>query len=572
MEIRDSRRLTGPNILWDRLGAALEIYGPEAEVRAVTVAWRGHVVEMLDAVGWNQEGAACQAFKGGCRLAISAPVDALYAATEVNEWAVDAAFAEVKGREGPDFKETLSRLREEIEREQNPSMMAMKEAASAHGVTFLSDDDYVSIGLGKGSRTFSSGRIPDPGSIDWTSIHDIPVAMITGTNGKSTTVRLVASMLRSAGLREGFSSTDGVVIDGMTAESGDFSGPEGARMVLRNEQVEAAVLEIARGGILRRGLPLGKADVVLVTNVAEDHLGEYGVNDLTSMVDAKLVVRRAVGAKGCLVLNADDANLRERGRDTGVPVAWFSLDIDRAGILPHVTAGGEAAWLEGGVLVWFREGRKSPILSVEEIPIAAGGIARYNVANAMAAMLVGGHLGLGDDALAGGLRSFSGTSDENPGRGNVFEINGVTAIVDFAHNAHGFRALFETAEGIPAARRLVILGQAGDRSDSSIMEQVRVTWEAGFDRIIIKEMEAYLRGRKKGEVPRLIESELRRLGATSGQIGRAGCEIDAVRQALRWSRPGDLLLLLVYAERSETFDLLNRLRDSRWRPGDQLTF
>jgi UDP-N-acetylmuramyl tripeptide synthase len=571
IEIRDSRRLTGPHLIGGRAGAVLEIYGPDVEVEALAGAWRGRVRRILDAVGWAGEETAVRRFTGGASLFMSAPIDALYAACEINEWAVEAATAEVNGTGAPGMVEATRRLVREIEGERNPALLALRDAAARHRVAFLSDDDHASIGLGRGSLTFSVKEIPDPESIDWSGVGDIPLALVTGTNGKSTTVRLLASMVRAAGRTGGFSSTDGLVVGDELIEAGDYSGPEGARAILRHRDVEVAILETARGGILRRGLPVRRADAALVTNVGEDHLGEYGVNDLSTLIEAKLVVRRVVGEEGLLVLNADDPGLHARRPEPGVPTAWFSLDVNRPGLMRHVAQGGTAAWLENDLLVWKGGGgRHYGIVRVDEIPIALGGAARHNIANALAAIVVAGRFGLSNEAMAEGLRRFEGTPEENPGRGNVFRLGGVTAIVDFAHNAHGFRSLFEMAGALPARRRLILLGQAGDRTDASILEQAAITWEARPDRIIIKEMEKYLRGREKGEIPGMIESELRRLGAGDDVIGRAACEIDAVRDALAWSRPGDLLLLLVYADREETFDLLRRLLDEGWKPGDPL--
>ncbi len=568
IEVKESRRLTGPNLQWDNAGAALEIYGRETEVESVVDLWKVHARDMLDAVGWSSESVTIRRFPGGACLAMSAPIDALYAATEVNEWAVEAALTETEGRGSLDLERESSRLRQEIACEVNPALLSLRDAASERGVSFIPDDEHVSLGTGKGSLTLDAEDLPAPGSIDWSHVHDIPVALVTGTNGKSTTVRLLASMVRTHGLSEGFSSTDGIIVDDRLVERGDYSGPEGARLVLRNRDTDIAILETARGGILRRGLPVRSADAALVTNASTDHLGEYGVNDLTTLTKAKLVVHRAVGADGLLVLNADDAGLKEAGRDLGVPVAWFSLDRDQPGLTRHLAEGGEAAWLEENVLVRSRERQREELIKVDEIPITMEGSARHNISNALAAILVAGRLGLSDESIRKGLLGFEGTPERNPGRGNIFELGGVTAIVDFAHNAHGFKALYEMVRALPADRWLVLLGQAGDRSDTSIREQVAITWKAGPDRIIIKEMESYLRGREKGEIPSLIESELRRLGAPGEMISHAECEMSAVRQALEWSRPGDLLLLLVYAERREVFDLLTHLMKSGWRPGE----
>jgi len=570
IEVRDSRRITGPNLLWDKAGAGLEVFGPDAAIDALVKSWYDEARKLLDAVGWRSEKACARRFAGGASLLISAPYDVLYAATEVNESAVEAAVTVMEFGSPSSLEETAAALKGKIDAEKNPSLLALREAALANGVSFLADDDNVSIGLGAGSHTFEASELPDIRSIAWAAVSDIPVAMVTGTNGKSTTVRLLASMVRSEGLVEGFSSTDGIIVDGVYTDRGDYSGPEGARKVLRNKNVGVAILEIARGGILRRGIPIDRADAALITNVAEDHLGEYGVNDLDTLIDTKLVVSRALGHDGLLVLNWDDSGLRNRSRSLDVPVAWFSLDPDTGDFRNHIRSGASAAWLESGSLVRSVAGIREELVRVDDIPITLGGAARHNVYNSLAAVLVAGQLGLSTVSMVEGLRGFTGTPDQNPGRGNIFEIGGVTALVDFAHNAHGFRALFDMARALPAKRRLVLFGQAGDRTDASILEQTSILWKARPDRVIIKEMEVYLRGRERGEVTGMIESELRRLGADDMMLDRADSEIDAVRQAFGWAMPGDLLLLLVYADRQKTFDLLDRLGASAWQPGDLL--
>lgn len=570
IEMRDSRRITGPSLLWDHPGAGLEVYGPDAEIDTLVTRWTQHSRNLLDAVGWQSEKAGARRFSGGASLIISAPIDVLYTATEVNEYAVEASVVEMGGGLTATLKETAAGLRDMIDAERNPPLLALRQAAIEHGATFLSDDETVSIGLGQGSLTFPVDDLPDCQSVDWAGVSDVPVAIVTGTNGKSTTVRLLASMVRAEGLVEGFSSTDGIVVDGEYADRGDYSGPEGARTILRDRRVGVAILETARGGILRRGLPINSVDASLVTNVAEDHLGEYGVNDLTTLIDTKLVVSRAIGRGGLLVLNRDDPGLKERSRSLNVPIAWFGLDPEAGGIGTHIESGGAAAWLEDGSLVRSVGGIREEITRVNEIPITLEGAALHNVYNSLAAILVAGQLGLSTVSIAAGLRRFAGSPEENPGRGNIFKFGGVTAIVDFAHNAHGFRSLFDMAQSLPAKRRLILFGQAGDRTDSSIIEQAAILWETQPDHVIIKEMDVYLRGRERGEITGLIESELRRLGADDTRLSRADGEIDAVRQALCWSKPGDLLLLLVYADRNATFELLDHLRTSGWQPGDAL--
>ncbi|HVR99083.1 MAG TPA: Mur ligase family protein [Thermoanaerobaculia bacterium] len=558
MEILESRRLTGPNLLLqDREGAILDVVFNPGEDEAVLAAWERHARRLLDAVGWSAETTAVRRFSGGASLAISAPFDALYAATDVNEQAWEAALAEINeisGRPGPHPGETAARLRETIARESNPALRALRDTAEAQGVAFFTGEELATVGLGQGSLTFPTDAVPDPASIDWSQVHDVPVVLVTGTNGKSTTVRLLASIVRAAGLTAGTTSTDRVEVGDEVVDRGDFSGPSGARTLLRDRRVEVAILETARGGILRRGLAVRRADVALVTNIAEDHLGDYGVQDLDSLAQAKLVVTRAIGAGGRVVLNAEDPRLTARAGGLTSPITWFSLDPERV-------AGGDAAFLEGDELVLQQGGQRLRIVRVQDVPIAFGGAARYNIANALAAIAVAAALDLPAAAIADGLRQFRPTPEENPGRANLLEIGGVRILLDYAHNPHGLAALLDLAATLPASRRLIVLGQAGDRDEAAIRTLARTAWTFRPDRVVIKEIPTMLRGRAPGEIPALLEDELRRQGAPPGSLERAEDDLEAARQALAWARPGDLLVLLIHTQRDEVLDLLRRLRD-----------
>ncbi len=563
VSIYDSRRLTGPNLLHPRAGAILDVSCPEALKEELFAQWAVEAKRVLAAVGWEQEELATRDFPGGASLFMSAPMDALYAATEVNEWALDAWRDRIEGYGDPDLEEGASRLRRFIAEEQNPALMALRGAADEHRVHFLMDHEAVSVGLGKGARVFPVGEIPAPEEIDWEGIHDVPLALVTGTNGKSTTVRLLAAMAGAAGLTPGYSSTDGVRVGDEFVLRGDYSGPEGARRTLWDPHVTFAVLETARGGLLRRGLSVDRADAAIVTNVTEDHLGEWGVGDLASLTRAKLVVRRAIDARGLLALNADDPELVREAAGLTTPLGWFALDPVNETILRQLENGRDAAWLDGDTLVLAAAGDVAGVTGVDEIPITLGGAARYNVANALAALLAGAKLGLSREGMAEGLAGFTGSPDENPGRGNRFDIGGVLAIVDYAHNPGGFRALFEMSAALPAKRKLVLLGQAGDRSDSAIRDLARIAWETRPDRIIVKEMRSLLRGRDEGEIPALIENELKRQGAPDEIVSRAGSDLEAVEAALAWSEPGDLLLLLTHTQRQEVLDLLTHRAAAR---------
>ncbi|HEX3235848.1 MAG TPA: Mur ligase family protein [Gemmatimonadales bacterium] len=568
MTFLDSRRLTGPGLLLDGPGAILEIQLDDPQRSLALAAWRRAARRMLDAVGWSGETLATRIFAGGASLALSAPADALYAATEVNEWAWAAAEAEIQGGPEPDFVAAADRIRAAIREEQCPALLALRDAARARGLTFLSDEEGVSVGAGTGALVWPLDRLPEPGAVDWDRVHEIPTALVTGSNGKTTVVRLLAAMVAETGQITGTTSTDAVTVGRVTIAQGDYSGPEGARMLLRRPEVEAAVLETARGGLLRRGLTVERADVAVVTNIASDHLGEFGVQDLGALAETKLLVTRAVGPEGGVVLNADDPVLVVGAATVQAPVIWFSLEPDRPTLLRHIRAGGAAAVCAGDDLLLATGDTLYVVGAISDLPMAQGGAARHNVANALAAMAAAQVLGVPVEVMGRVLRRFGGNAEDNPGRANVMELGGVVVVIDFAHNPHGVAALVRMAASFPARRRLLLLGQAGDRSDADLSGLARAAVAFEPDRIVLKEMEHYRRGRQPGEVPRILADELQQLGFPAGAIAQAGSELDGVREALSWARAGDLLLLTVHEDRAAVVGLLERLRAEGWRAGE----
>jgi len=568
MTLLDSRRLTGPGLLLDRAGAAIEVAGDGVRLDRAAGAWAREARRMLDRLGWTGETLAVRRYPGGASLALSAPVDALYAATEVNEWAWDAATAGLDRRAAPDFEKAAKRLAGRIRRERRPRLVAIREAARARGLTFLSDADHVSAGSGTGVRVWRTRDLPSPARIHWGSVHDIPVALVTGSNGKTTVVRLLGAMVAAAGQVVGTTSTDGVAVGGNMIAEGDYSGPSGARMVLRRREVETAILETARGGMLRRGLAVERADAAVVTNVADDHLGEFGVTTMGALAETKLLVARAVGSRGAVVLNADDPVLVEASERVLAPVIWFSLRPDSPTVTSHLASGGRAVIAQDGAVALAAGAQRTPLASLAEVPIAFGGAALHNVANALAAAGAAAALGIPIGAIGAALRRFGRDPDDNPGRANLLQLGGAQILIDYAHNPHGMAALERMTAGLPATRRLVLLGQAGDRGDEAIRQLARGALALRPDRVVVKEMERYLRGRAPGEVPRLIADELVRRGLSRDVISQPGSELASVRAALAWARPGDLLVLAVHQDRAAVLELLHRLRARRWQAGE----
>ena len=566
MTVPDSRRLTGPNIVGPRPGAVLDVVLEDGAGDLVD-AWRRAARRMLDAVGWEDEEIAVRWVRGGASLVISAPIDALYAATEVTEWAWSEALQGPGDDDSAGFEAARRRLATIIEQERRPATLALRAAARQHGVTFLADDDRVSIGLGSGARCWAVDRVPGPEEIDWSGVHDVPVVLVTGCNGKTTSVRLLAAVAREAGLTPGLSSTDGIWVGGSLVEDGDYSGPGGGRTVLRHPEVDCAILETARGGMLRRGLAVDRARVALVTNVAEDHLGEFGIDSVEQLARVKLLVTQVIPPDGWVVLNADDPLLVAGARKIAAPIVWYSTDARSPVVVAHCEGGGRAVVLDGGDIVLRAADSTTTLTTLDRVPITLSGAARHNVSNVLGVVAVARSLDLPRRAVARGLARFRPSRRDSPGRLNVFHLGDATVIVDFAHNPHGVTALGETARAMPARRRLILIGQAGDRDDSAIRDLARAAWSMAPDRVVVKEMPKYLRGRRPGEIPAIIERELAAAGAPPGAIDHADCELDGVNRALRWARPGDLLLLTAHEHRTEMLDLMDQLESSGWLPG-----
>jgi len=557
MEFLDARRLTGPSVLFDRHGSILDVQCTSEEADRLIPMWQKHVERMLAEIEWSNCEFKFVKLGGGVSLAFTAPVDALYAASEINEWAWASCDHELTGADEPDFAETAAAIRNSIAEEANPELIELERLAAEHDVTFLWDDDEVSLGLGRHSETWPVRELPDPGSLDWNRYKDIPSGLVTGTNGKTTTVRLAAHILRAAGHNVGMSSTDYIAINHEVIDRDDWSGPGGARNVLRHKNVDAAILETARGGLLRRGLGVYEADVAVITNIGRDHLGDFGSRTMDELLDIKWIVSRAVRDNGALVLNADDERLVARAGEYRGKLVWFTLDPTNATVRSHTSAGGVAFLLDAGDLVKIDGEHRETICAAVDIPITLGGVARHNTANALAAAALASCMGVSMDDIRNGLKTM--TQDENPGRGNVFEVNGFTVIIDFAHNPQAIDALLDMASALQGKRKALCFSQAGDRPDDLIRELARKAWEKGLDRVIVSELAAYYRGREPGAVFGLIRDELLKCGASDDQIEHNDEEIESFDSALAWAEPGDVVIMLALERSPELYERLEAL-------------
>jgi len=556
LELLDSRRLTGPNLFWDRPGAIIDIALDEIPAQQIISAWSKEAGVLMSAMGWPAEHTCCRVFDGGVSLVINAPIDVLYAACELNETAFNRAVAYLTCKPVTGLDEDILTLKELVAQESNPALLDMQQAAADHNVPFLWDDDEVSVGFGKTAITWPANQLPDTDSLDWSAIGSVPLGIVTGTNGKSTTVRLSAEILAAAGLCTGITSTDYIRVGEEILDKGDYSGPGGARTLLRHPHSEAVVLEVARGGLLRRGIGVERADAALITNVAEDHMGEYGINSVAQMAEAKFIVRRALASNAPLILNADDPESVRMAKKLKNRIIWYGVDTAQPVLKEHLEKRGEAAYLSDGWLI-LTDGRQTrKIVRAEDIPITFGGVALYNIRNSLGAMALCSALGADDAALAAGLRSFTGDASVNPGRGNLFQKDGIRILIDFAHNEHGLKAVADTVRAFKASRNIVLMGQAGDRSDREIAAFVRAACELLPERLLVCDMPGYERGRLPGAVADMIGRLAINEGLPKETVKHFNAPLEGVQYALDTAQEGDCLVLLALTQRNEALAMV----------------
>jgi UDP-N-acetylmuramyl pentapeptide synthase len=556
----DARRLTGPSMLWSKTGAILDVLIKDMNMDVVLECWDSQLQHLLSQIGWRDRAIMHRRFENGFNLLIEAPIDQLYSAVLVLETNWYFCCCELLAIAVEDEEALVQEIRSSIRSESNPALLELQRSAARHEVDFLVDDDEVSIGHGEGGICWPVDAIPEPDQIPWSEIHDIPVALITGTNGKSTSVRILDGIAKAAAQVSGVTSTDFVRVGNDVLDHGDYSGPGGARLLLRDKRLQVAFLEVARGGILRRGLPLRRARAALVTNIASDHLGQYGVNTLEALTEVKFAVRKILAEDGVLVVNADDQNCRAyMDRVEQDNTCWFSLDKEHTRIKQQIGAQGRCCYSDAGSIVYFDGAEAKFICEIAQIPMTLDGAALHNVRNALGAVGVAAALGYTVDQIRQGLTRFHSDEHDNPGRLNTFTLNnGARVIVDFAHNAHSVEAVVDTVKRMPAQNKWVVFGSAGDRSDDDIKAIAKGVCAIDPDHVVIIEIEYYLRGREPGEVSEIIKRACLDSGLVLNQLHFASSPLQGVQLAMAELQTGDLGLFLILAERDEVLRFIKQ--------------
>ncbi|MBL8129016.1 MAG: hypothetical protein JNM64_15360 [Chloroflexia bacterium] len=390
----------------------------------------------------------------------------------------------------------------------------------------------------------------------------IPVVAITGTNGKTTTTRLLAHILRGTGRKVGWTSTVGVFIEGECVLEGDYTGPAGAWRVLEEPGLDIAVLETARGGLLLRGMACESNDVSVMTNVTGDHLGLHGIHTVAALAAVKSVVLHTTRPSGWTVLNADDPLVR--GQAAGLPAAiiWVTQDPENPTVVAHLATGGTAILADDGWLVIAEGSERTRVLPLAEIPVTFGGRARHMIENVLCATGAAVALDIAPSDIARAMKTFGDDEADNVGRLHVYTVQGATLILDYAHNEVGLTHLLHLAASYRSegGRLISIIGTAGDRTDDALREIGRLAAEAS-DLVIVKETRRYLRGRPSVDSMTALYEEGLRAGGNPPHLV-ASDEPTALTLALENLRPGDVVAMMCIESGPESRARLKALADA----------
>ncbi|QSZ27356.1 cyanophycin synthetase [Aceticella autotrophica] len=381
----------------------------------------------------------------------------------------------------------------------------------------------------------------------------IPIVSVTGTNGKTTTVRMIAQILKTFGYTVGITCTDGIYVDDVCIYKGDSSGPKSAKTCLSDKNIDAAVLETARGGIIREGLGYDLADVGVITNISEDHMGIDGIETVEDLAFVKALVIEAVKKDGYCVLNADDPmtsyfNERARGR-----IIYFSRHENNLTIKKHVENGGISVYVKNDTIV-IANGQIIPVVKIDEIPATLNGKVEYNIENALAAIASSFGINVPVNIISKGIKIFYCDENYNPGRFNIFNVGNFRVLVDYGHNIAGIKKVIESAQKLNPNRLIGVIGVPGDRSDSSILKIGEICGN-GFDKVFIKE-DINLRGRKSGEIAKLLEIGVLKGGLLKEDIKIILKETEAFKTAMYKAQPGDLIIVF-YEKYKPIIDTIN---------------
>lgn len=549
------RVLAGTNVFFSDVGAIAELHTKDSRLADFAHDYEAIVRKILNELEWDDVPLHCRIYSRGVILAFPTEFDLTYAGCKILSVGFDIAIAKYNATPELDFAEELDYLSYVIRQERYLTLRNVYREAKNRDLNIYLDDKLISIGSGKGAYTANIDEIGFD-DVPWDNISEIPSVMVTGTNGKTTTVRLTSFISQHAGKVVGYCSTDWVMINGEVVSEGDLSGPNGNRTVMTNPNVDVAVLEVARGGIVKRGLATSHVSSAVVMNVSEDHLGVNGIDDVMDLAKAKFTVQNAVRPGGHNVVNLDDKISHSFLDSLPRAGAFFSQKLSYTEILEFLKQPEDyAAFVENDSFVVYRHGEKHIIAAINDVDLTYNGVAKHNIENVLAAICLSIELGRSYAEISAGLMAFR-NDEHNRGRFNLFNLKGFEGskiLVDYGHNLASVDNMLKFARSIAdgETKITVLLGFSGDRKFlvDGVAKSV-ITHK--IDNVIIKLFTSHLRGAEIGELAELMRERLLKRGFNpQGILATVEHEREALEIILSKLEKNHIYILLCQDEAAE---------------------
>lgn len=557
-----STRLNAINSFFDHYGAVYTVSMVSDQELLVT-SWCSDILRITKLIKFPLNEISYQIYSNGIRLAIACPLDLIDCACDLLDlsWeSLDNYY--LKGEFYSDQQISDDRLMLSINQQAKPVLRKLYAITKERRLNLFFDENFAYIGSGKLQYKCELDSL-DISTIPWDKISNIPAVAVTGTNGKTTTVRLTAFIARHSGLNVGYSSTDGIIVNDQMIEEGDLSGPYGAQQILINPNLDIAVLESARGGLSRRGIGASNLNGATITNISNDHLGLDGVDTLGDILKIKSLVYRTLSSKGYAVVNLDDEQIFNNRDDIDVEnIIFISQNLHNHEISKIISNAQYACYYIDGDFYWKDPKQKVKITSAHLVPITSNGLAKHNIENILNAISLSYCLGISFAQISKALSVFGLDPKNNLGRANIFDINQGKIIVDFAHNVAGFNALINLARGLVKDRGRVILafGLTGDRA-YMIADVCKFIVDNKLDQIIVRDTEEYLRGANPGELPKAILEHLAKFGQNQNTVLSLKNEMETFDYTLQNIKPGDAVILCIQENMAEVVEKLQQIAD-----------
>lgn len=544
-----SSRLLGQNRFFDEPGAVMDIswQGNNQEIAELYQVELSKLLVLLPVKNYVVK---VKVFNSGINIAISYPYDLLMVACEILDWVWYDVVDWFDKQLPVNLARSKRRFVRIIKEHQQLLLRKIYQRASKQKLNFFVDKDSLILGSGVTQFRAELSSVTKISDIPWRKIANVPCVLITGTNGKTTTTRLTEFICRRAKLKSGYCSSDWVMVNGKRVIEGDLSGPSGHQQVLMHPQVEVAILEVARGGLVKRGLLPNYVTAATVTNISYDHIGQNGIENLSDLAEAKGIVYRAINPSGIAVINLDDEYIRDLSTP-GIRKAYLSTKLSEHEISIYLNSENFVVFLENGYIILKTWLDKLYLNKINLLPVTIHGLAHYNNENILHAVSLCFALGLSPQQISRGLSKFGADEKSNFGRWNHYtSIKYGHLVVDIAHNPAGLANILDLAQGFRELKGLtgkfgLLYGITADRRDT-IPEIVALIISHKVEELIIKEFQTALRGSEVGEMPELFYNELIKQGFPAASIKIVANETDAVNTILAQAQAEDMNLLCVH--------------------------